>query len=79
MAVIYIKFGHIGGKHSDPIYCKSRADAAKLAANLAFVHGGFTSDAANQSQWMLSNNTNRISWETADKAYYIEVVKQDKQ
>lgn len=72
---LYVKFGHIGGKHSDPIFCRSRLDAAVLAANLAFVHGGFTQDAANHVSWILNHQTSRIGWETADKSYFIEIVK----
>jgi len=77
MAVI-VKFGHIGGVHSDPIVCKSRTDAATLAANLAFVHGGYSSDAHNERFWTLDNTTKRINWETRDKSYFIEVYRQDK-
>lgn len=71
---IYVKFGHIGGKHSDCIYCRNRREAALLAANLAFVHGGFGQEASNHSSWILSQAT-RITWETADKSYFIEVAK----
>lgn len=72
----YVKFGHIDGKHSDSIKCRTRLEAAVMAANVAFVHGGFTSEADNHSSWMLDARTNRISWETADKSYFIEVVKE---
>jgi acyl CoA:acetate/3-ketoacid CoA transferase alpha subunit len=73
---IYVKFGHIGGKHSDPIHCRTRLEAAVLAANIAFIHGEFGQEASNAKQWMLNNNTSRICWETAAKSFFIEVVKQ---
>jgi hypothetical protein len=70
---IFVKFGHIGGALSDPILCPSRGFAAVLASNLVFVHGGFSSEASNMNQWMLNNRTTRISWETDDKSYFVEV------
>lgn len=72
---VYVRFGHIGGKHSDPIYCRNRIQAALLAANVAFVQGGFGQEAATHHSWILSNKTSRISWETADKSYFVEVVR----
>jgi len=76
MAVI-VQFGNIGGTHSDPIVCTSRTTAARLAANLAFVMGGYVSTAHKEAHWTLDGTTKRINWENASRTFFIEVRRQE--